>query len=230
MEATVSSKKVRKIVIAGAGRFGREVAAWLKVYGGYDLLGFVDDISSEEDVISNIGDHRPMAGCEYVVAIGSGSGRLQVGRKLEEKGCRQATIVSPHALLVQDYGSASGAMILGNCSISSNVALGRHVLVQGHACIGHDVTLGDGTTVSSHAFVGGGAVIGIGATLHPHCTVLPDVRIGEYAVVGAGAVVTRDVEAGTTVFGNPAKLLTRHLKPADLAASAAILSTRQDLH
>ncbi|HEY4375184.1 MAG TPA: acetyltransferase [Burkholderiales bacterium] len=225
----MSSNK-RRIIIAGAGRFGREVAAWLKVYGDYDLLGFIDDVSAEKDVISRIADHRAAVGCEYVVAIGAGAGRVKVGHKLAEKGCRLATIVSPHALLVQAYDSASGALILGNCSVSSNVIFGRHVLVQGHACVGHDVTLGDGATVSSHAFIGGGAVIGTGATLHPHCSILPDVRVGEYAVVGAGAVVTRDVEAGTTVFGNPAKLLTRHLKPADLAASVSTLSTRQDLH
>lgn len=223
------SSKSRRIIIAGAGRFGREIAAWLKAYGGYDLLGFIDDVSHEAGVLGRIREHRPVAGCEYVVAIGAGSGRLKVARILEELGCRAAGIISPHALLAQDYSGASGALILGNCSVSSSVVIGRQVLVQGFACVGHDVTLGDGATISSHVFIGGGAVIGEGATLHPHCSVLPDVRIGDYAVVGAGSVVTRDVEAGTTVFGNPAKLLTRHLRPVD-PGGAALPASRNDLH
>jgi len=225
------SSNHRKIIIAGAGRFGREVAAWLATYGGYEIAGFVDDISHARDVVGTIAGHQALPGREYVVAIGSGSGRIQVGRQLEAGGCRLGSVVAPHALLAQDYSGAAGALILGNCSVSSNVAIGRQVLVQGFACIGHDVILGDGVTVSSHVFIGGGAVIGTGATLHPHCTILPDVRVGEQAIVGAGAVVTRDVEAGTTVFGNPARLLVRHAKPAAAADAPAVSpGSRQDLH
>jgi sugar O-acyltransferase (sialic acid O-acetyltransferase NeuD family) len=219
------SSKCRRIIIAGAGRFGREIEAWLKTYGGYEIAGFIDDISDDVDVIGGIADHRAVPDVEYVVAIGSSIGRVKVGTLLQGRGCRLATIIAPHALVAQDYRDAVGALILGNCSVSCSVEIGRNVLVQGFACVGHDVALGDGVTVSSHCFIGGGARIGAGATLHPHSTVLPDVTVGEYAIVGAGAVVTRDVEAGTTVFGNPAKLLTRHLKPAE-----GILASRPDLH
>jgi len=220
----VSTEAPRRIVIAGAGRFGREVAAWLRTYGGYEVIGFIDDISVAPDVLGSIIDHSAIADAQYVVAVGSGTGRMQVGALLESKGGRHATIVSPHALVAQDYCAAVGGLILGNCSVSSSVTLGRHVLVQGFACVGHDVTLGDGATVSSHAFIGGGARIGARATIHPHSTVLPDVRIGDDAVVGAGSVVTRDVEPGTTVFGNPAKLLVRHVKPVAEAGWPALRS------
>ena len=33
--------------------------------------------------------------------------------------------------------------------------------------------------------------------------------IGDGATIGAGAVVVKDVEAGTTVAGNPAKVISR---------------------
>jgi maltose O-acetyltransferase len=50
-------------------------------------------------------------------------------------------------------------------------------------------------TIGERVWIGGGAII------------LPDVTIGDEAIVGAGAVVTRDVLPGTTVAGNPARLV-----------------------
>lgn len=50
-------------------------------------------------------------------------------------------------------------------------------------------------TIGRDVWIGGGAVV------------LAGVKIGDGAIVGAGAVVTRDVLAGTTVVGNPARVL-----------------------
>ncbi len=49
--------------------------------------------------------------------------------------------------------------------------------------------------IEDKAWIGGGAII------------LPGIHIGTEAVVGAGAVVTNDVAAGTTVAGNPARVI-----------------------
>jgi len=209
-----TSQARRPIVIAGAGGFGRELAAWLRTFGAhYDILGFIDDISTAADILGPIAGHVPIAQAEYLVAIGGGQARMQVGRQLEARGCRMGTVVAPNLFCPWDLRTVQAGLLMGNCSISTNVTLGRYVLVQGFACIGHDITIGDGATISSHAFIGGGAQIGSCATLHPHSTVLPGVAVGEGAVVGAGAVVTKDVKAGTTVFGNPARLLTTNASP-----------------
>jgi len=40
-------------------------------------------------------------------------------------------------------------------------------------------------------------------------TVLAGVTVGEKAIVGAGSVVTKDVPPGTSVAGNPAKVLRK---------------------
>lgn len=202
----------RRIIIAGGGRLGREHQTWLETFGGYEIIGVIDDVLPLETpgLLGRIVDHQPLPDCEYVVAIGDSAGRLKVGRLLQGKGARLAPVLSRHAMVAHTYRDVPGTMVLNHAHVSSNVTLGQLVLVQGFVAIGHDVVVGDGATISSHVFVGGGAVIGEAATLHPHATILPDVKIGDGAIVGAGSVVTKDVEPHVTVFGNPARLLARH--------------------
>lgn len=56
------------------------------------------------------------------------------------------------------------------------------------------VEFGRPVSIGRNAWIGGGAIL------------LPGTTVGDDAVVGAGSVVTRDVAAGTTVFGNPARM------------------------
>lgn len=106
-----------------------------------------------------------------------------------------------------------------NCKISSHSFICEAVTIEDEVFIGHGVIfINDkvprATTSAGHlqtdddwkpvpTIVKRGASIGSGATI------LCGVTIGERAIVGAGAVVTKDVGAGTTVAGNPAKVLKR---------------------
>jgi len=49
-------------------------------------------------------------------------------------------------------------------------------------------------SIGRNVWIGGGAII------------LPGVTIGDDVLIGAGSVVTRDVPAGSTAFGNPARI------------------------
>ncbi|MFX0135958.1 MAG: acyltransferase [Candidatus Hodarchaeota archaeon] len=97
------------------------------------------------------------------------------------------------------------------CSIQSMAYLPRGTVLEDEVFIGPNVVFTndkyprannpdfkiEGVTVKTGAIIGGGS------------TILPGIKIGESAVVGAGAVVTKDVPAGTTVVGNPARILEK---------------------
>ena len=56
-------------------------------------------------------------------------------------------------------------------------------------------TISKPVVIEDDVWIGAGAII------------LPGITIGEGAVVGAGSVVTKNVPAGTTVVGNPARII-----------------------
>jgi acetyltransferase-like isoleucine patch superfamily enzyme len=52
--------------------------------------------------------------------------------------------------------------------------------------------------------------IGNEVLLGSRASIIPGKQVGDRAVVGAGSVVVANVPADVTVFGNPARLLSRH--------------------
>lgn len=112
-----------------------------------------------------------------------------------------------------------GVKVGARCKIQSHTFICEGVTIEDEVFIGHNVnflndrypaaTTEDGqrkeeadwrlerTRVKRRASVGTGAIV------------LPGVVIGAGAMVGAGAVVTEDVPDGTTVVGNPARVISK---------------------
>lgn len=110
-----------------------------------------------------------------------------------------------------------GVRIGARCKIQSHTFICEGVTIEDEVFVGHNVnfindrfpraTNPDGSRQTDAdwtvlpTLVRRGASIGTGAVL------LAGITIGEGALIGAGSVVTRDVPVGTTVAGNPARVL-----------------------
>jgi acetyltransferase-like isoleucine patch superfamily enzyme len=115
-----------------------------------------------------------------------------------------------------------GALVGRNCKVSSHTFICEGVTIEDDVFIGHGVifindkypraTNAEGSLQSATDWKVVETIVGRGASLGSGATILCGVTIGEYAIVGAGAVVTRDVPAGTTVAGNPARVLIREIE------------------
>ena len=114
-----------------------------------------------------------------------------------------------------------GAFVGRNCKVSSHTFICEGVTIEDDVFIGHGVifindkypqaTNAEGSLQSAADWKVVETIVGRGASVGSGATILCGVTIGEYAIVGAGAVVTRDVPAGTTVAGNPARVLIREI-------------------
>jgi len=104
-----------------------------------------------------------------------------------------------------------------HCKISSHSFICEAVTIEDEVFVGHGVTFindkvprattDEGRLQTDDDWKPVPTLIKRGASIGSGATILCGITIGERAVVGAGSVVTKDVAAGTTVAGNPARVL-----------------------
>jgi sugar O-acyltransferase (sialic acid O-acetyltransferase NeuD family) len=215
----------KKILIYGAGGFGREVA-WLiesckDVDKPYHIVGFIDDdLRIQGKVHNGIAIHSldearflyPSA--SIVRAIGSPQVSQAIMERCQNLGYDFETIIHPRVERSQWIEMGAGTVICAGCILTTNIVLGRHVQINLDCTIGHDVRMDDYTTlapgvhVSGWVHIGKRVYIGTGAVILNGSQGRP-VVIGDDTVIGAGACVTKTIAQGQVVFGVPARQRVR---------------------
>jgi sugar O-acyltransferase (sialic acid O-acetyltransferase NeuD family) len=208
---------MKKLIIVGAGGFGREVYNWALADADceeeWEIAGFLDDNLAALDnfdypakIIGTIADHKPSVDELFICAIGSPAIKRAVCESLLERSAEFVSLIHPYAVVGLNVNIGKGVVLCPNAVITCDVSIGDFVVVNCHSSIGHDVRVGDWTTLSGHCDVTGQVELGEMVFLGSGARILPLKKVGDRATVGAGSVVIRHVPAGTKVFGNPAKV------------------------
>jgi sugar O-acyltransferase (sialic acid O-acetyltransferase NeuD family) len=214
----MKSNELKRLLIVGAGGFGREVLAWAedlpKDGRGWQVGGFLD---KDPDALARLGIDHPIVGDPdvyvpgpadiFVCAVGDPEVKLALAARLKSRGGSFATIIHPSAIVGQRSTVAEGSIICPRATITVDAKIGAHVAVNICSSVGHDAVLGDGCTLSAFCDVTGKARLGTGVFMGSHASILPGVSVGDFARIGAGSVVLRRVKPHTTVMGAPAKVV-----------------------
>lgn len=207
---------MKKLLILGAGGFGREVHSWLSDWcsknSDVEIVGFIDDNLSALDgfdgtppIISRISDYQPSVDEFIVCAIGNPQIKKTIIGILLSKKARFFTLQHPSAIIGKRVTLGVGAVICPNVIITTDIHIGDFVTINAASTVGHDAFIGDYCTLSGHCDVTGGAKLEECVFMGSHATVLPKAHVGINACIGAGSVVLRKVAPNSTVFGVPAK-------------------------
>lgn len=219
------SEMAKKIVLIGAGGFGREVASIIEVLNInnkkyykepplYELLGFLDDGSQyrEGDKINGypwqgkadwILKHKDEVYC--TCTIGDPQTRAVVQRSLTEQGVNFETIIAWGGYIGPYTQIGKGCVFYGGVFVSVNCKIGDGVLMNQMVNIGHDVTIGDFTNIMPSTGLSGNCQIGSEVNIGGHVFIVPGRKVGDRATIAAGSIVFSNVKSNTTVLGNPAK-------------------------
>ncbi|MGG5258023.1 acetyltransferase [Phycicoccus avicenniae] len=209
------SDPLDRLLVFGAGGFGREVA-WLArlAHPGVELTFVVDRPEYATGPVDGIEvrlvDDLPVgSGIPYVVGIGDPTARRRVAEACDARGLRAVPLVHPGVDTSGRLEVGEGSILCAGVVVTTGIVIGRHVHLNLNSTVGHDCVLGDfatvspGVNISGQVRLGTGAFIGTGAAIIDGDAGAPLV-VGDGAVVAACACVTRPVEPGALVAGVPA--------------------------
>ena len=206
-----------KLIIIGAGGFGRETA-WLverinKVKSTWEIVGFLDDVKERGQIINSypvlgkIEDAAKYPNAYFACAIGNAKARRRIIENLTVRcpNIRFAILIDPTVEISPWTDVGEGSIICAQTIITVNAKIGRHVIVNLDCTIGHDAVLEDYVTLYPSVNVSGMTKIGKATELGTGTQIIQGRTIAPGSVIGAGAVVIRDMENSCTAVGVPAK-------------------------
>jgi sugar O-acyltransferase (sialic acid O-acetyltransferase NeuD family) len=228
----------QKIVVVGAGGFGREIIDVIDAVNDagprpcLDLVGVLDDRPSEVNLrrladrsVEYLGtldefldtDVRPDEERDlgFVIGVGNPSARRQIAHRLEASGLLALTVIHPSVTVGANTTIGGGSVLCAGARLTTNVTVGQHVHINLNATVGHDATIEDYVSVNPLASISGDCVLGQESLIGVAGVVLQGLTVGRGAVVGGAACAVKDVASFTTVVGVPARPLPHRSKDAE---------------
>lgn len=204
---------MKKILIIGAGGFGKEVVDLIRDIGGYDIIGFLDDNRDEKASIIN---HIPVIGTlddldqyrnveNVAIAIANPKVKKRIYEYSRNIGFQYPNLIHPTVIMGSDVKMGRGNIVCANSLISTEVLLLDFITINPQCGIGHESKLYSFTTLYWSVNIGGNTSIQGGCELGSKSCVLQGLRISEDVILGACSVAVRDILDKGTYVGVPAR-------------------------
>ncbi|WP_423181552.1 acetyltransferase [Arthrobacter sp. NyZ413] len=211
---------MRDLMLLAASGLAREVLATVRVSGQFRVTGFLDDAP---DLQGTLVDGVPVAGgiedaaffhdADFLVCVGSGTGRRQIVRRLAGLGItddRFGTVLEQGVRVPPGCMVGHGSILLANVVLTAGVTVGAHVVAMPQVTMTHDNVVEDYATLAAGVTLGGNVHIGSAAYLGMNSSVRQGLRIGRQSTLGMGAVLLEDLPSHETWAGVPAKPIRQH--------------------
>ena len=206
---------MKKIIIIGAGGFGREVQ-WLierinQKEKTWDLIGYIDDKIEEGTIINGLpilGNLQYLINTEEKIAVICAIGTSETRRKIinrlkDNSNIEYPNLIDPSVLMADTVYLGKGAIICAGSILTVNIEIEDFVIINLDCTIGHDAKLSGFVTLYPSVNISGNVLIGEKTELGTGTQIRQGIKVMNNSIVGAGAVVVRDIPAKCTALGSP---------------------------
>jgi sugar O-acyltransferase (sialic acid O-acetyltransferase NeuD family) len=214
---------MRKIVIVGAGGFGREVKMLIDQINQYskkyEFLGFYDDGFSKNSKINGfnvIGSVNDLLEIDYdlsvVLAIGDPKIKKRIHNSLKSNVKLDfPSLIHPNVLIGMDNVIiGQGCVICASNIITVDIKIGNFVILNLGCTTGHDTTIGDYCSFMPSVNISGEVLIEDLVYVGTGAKIINMISIGNSTIIGAGAVVSKNLPGNCTAVGIPARTIKFH--------------------
>lgn len=146
---------MKKLMILGAGGYGKTIADMAAQLGCYGKIAFLDDSSTDRRVLGKCGDYLQFADGQtaFYPAFGNNEVRMQWLNRLQEAGLPVPTLVHPRAYVSSTASLGVGTMVLPMAVVNTSVTVESGCIINIGALIDHDSVIGEGTHLTPGAIV-----------------------------------------------------------------------------
>lgn len=143
-----------RLIVLGAGGYGRTVADLASQSGRYDVVAHLDDKSGQA-VLGPLDSYRQWndGSTEMIPAFGNNALRLEWCRKIVSAGIPLATIIHSRAYVSPTATIASGTVVLPLAVINTGTAVGIGCIINCGAMIDHGCVIEEGCHICLGAIV-----------------------------------------------------------------------------
>lgn len=215
-------QKPKPIAVFGAGGFGLEVAMLIEQINAHkpvwEMIGFFDDGLSAGTKVNQykvLGGKRELnqwpTPLWVVFALGIPETKRTVIREIHNNHIAYPILMHPSVIVGsrQFVEIGEGCIICAGTIITTNIQIGRFVIINLACTVGHETTIGDFSSFMPTCNISGEVEIGEATFWGTGAKVINQKRIGKNAVIGAGAVVVNDIPDNTTAVGVPARVIQK---------------------
>ena len=146
---------MKKLLILGAGGYGKTVFDVAQQLGCYEKIAFLDDNASGSNILGKCGEYFMFADedTEVYPAFGNNEIRMQWLERLEEDGISVPVLIHPRAYVSPTASVYAGSVVLPMAVVNTGVTVGRGCIVNIGALIDHDSVLEEGVHLAPGAVV-----------------------------------------------------------------------------
>ena len=146
---------MRKLLILGAGGYGKTIADVAAQLNCYDSISFLDDQRTGSNILGKCEDCFRLCDRETEVypAFGGGSIRMMWLQRLMEAKITVPSLVHPRAYVSPTARIGIGTMVLPMAVVNTGVTVGNGCIINIGSLVDHDSIISDGVHLAPGAIV-----------------------------------------------------------------------------